>query len=80
MPFPSGAKVAAAKRCAVITLRTGFSYEHERENRSQNDQCIYASNHDAEINVSLLGWNFVFLPNIALLRLHKWSRRWAFVR
>jgi hypothetical protein len=51
MPFPSGAKVAAAKRCAVITLRTGFSYEHERENRSQNDQCIYASNHDAEINV-----------------------------
>jgi hypothetical protein len=28
-----------------------FSYEHEHENRSQNDQCIYASNHDAEINV-----------------------------
>jgi hypothetical protein len=29
----------------------GFSYEHERENRSQNNQRIYASNHDAEINV-----------------------------
>jgi hypothetical protein len=29
----------------------GLSYEHERDNRSQNDQCIYASNHDAEINV-----------------------------
>jgi hypothetical protein len=51
MPFPSGAKVAAARRCAVITLRSGLSYEHECENRSQNNQYIYASNHDAEINV-----------------------------
>jgi len=31
--------------------RGGFLYEHERDNRSQNDQCIYARNHDAEINV-----------------------------
>jgi len=27
------------------------SYDHERESRSQNDQRIYASDHDAEINV-----------------------------
>src|SRR4029077_5790317 len=26
------------------------SYDHERESRSQNDQRIYASDHDAKIN------------------------------
>jgi hypothetical protein len=31
--------------------RGGFSYNHERKSRSQNDQCIYANDHDAEINV-----------------------------
>jgi hypothetical protein len=50
MPFPSDAKVAAAMRCAMATLRSGFSYSHERDSRSQNDQCIYASDHDAKIN------------------------------
>jgi hypothetical protein len=50
MPFPSGAKVAAAMRCAMATLRSGFSYGHERDSRSQNDQCVYASDHDAKIN------------------------------
>jgi hypothetical protein len=28
-----------------------LSYDDERESRSQNDQCIHASDHDAEIDV-----------------------------
>ena len=61
----------------------GFSYNHERESRSQNDQCIYASDHDAEINVGheplRLELGFP-TEHRASLRLHTSSRRWAFVR
>jgi hypothetical protein len=32
-------------------LRWPLSYDREREGCSQNDQCIYTSDHDAEINV-----------------------------
>jgi hypothetical protein len=32
-------------------ILTHQSYDHERESRSQNDQCIYASDHEAEVNV-----------------------------
>ena len=35
---------------AQAANRGGFSYDHERDSHSQNDQCIYASDHDAKVN------------------------------
>jgi hypothetical protein len=52
-PLQGSAETGRADHAVV---RTGWpprrlSYDHERDSRSQNDQCIYASDHDAEINV-----------------------------
>src|ERR1700693_3764716 len=47
------ASIISSTRCMVSCPGRqlgGFSYDHERESRSQNDQCIYASDRDAEIN------------------------------
>jgi hypothetical protein len=75
---------------AQAANRGGFSYDHERDSHSQNDQCIYASDHDAKVNAGhhplklglgfiLSNWGLVFLSDIPLLRLHTSSRRRTFV-